>query len=389
TLGSGDSHPFVATLNARLAELARQGAITFEGPDGDPATYGEATRRAVASFQEAHGLVSTGVLDLPTWEAVQAVQAPPSPPSAPPVAQLEVAVPDGGTPRVRTMAAGGDGQPAVYLTFDDGPHPTYTPQVLDTLARHGVVGTFFVLGQQAERYPDLVRRAASAGHYVANHTYDHHTLQGAGLQQFMHEVQGTRDILVRIAGDVFTLDHDVRYLRPPYGATDGNTRQLAAQLGYSVVLWDIDPQDWRRPGAGQISSHILSHVRPGAIVLMHDGGGDRSQTVAALDTVLSELKNRGYTFRNVFEMSRAQPPAPSPAPGGGAGAGAVVSGTGGQGVNLRASPGLRAPVIKGLPEGAPLTLLGGDASGDGLTWRHVRDAQGAEGWVAAQFVSPR
>ena len=85
-------------------------------------------------------------------------------------------------------------------------------------------------------------------------------------------------------------------LRPPYGALDAATRSLAAELGKEIVLWNVDPQDWRRPGAAQIAQHLLTHVRPGAILLMHDGGGDRSQTVEALGVVLSELTGRGYTF---------------------------------------------------------------------------------------------
>jgi peptidoglycan/xylan/chitin deacetylase (PgdA/CDA1 family) len=89
-------------------------------------------------------------------------------------------------------------------------------------------------------------------------------------------------------------------LRPPYGATDANTRQYAADAGYAVVLWDIDPQDWRRPGAKVIADHVVREAYPGAIVLMHDGGGDRAQSVAALETILRELSQKGYVFRNVY-----------------------------------------------------------------------------------------
>jgi peptidoglycan/xylan/chitin deacetylase (PgdA/CDA1 family) len=92
----------------------------------------------------------------------------------------------------------------------------------------------------------------------------------------------------------------VKYLRPPYGATDQNTLSYADALGYAVVLWDIDPQDWRRPGADVIANHIISSVYPGAIVLSHDGGGDRTQTVEAYRTVLAQLSSQGYVFRNIF-----------------------------------------------------------------------------------------
>ena len=88
-------------------------------------------------------------------------------------------------------------------------------------------------------------------------------------------------------------------LRPPYGAVDERTAPLAAELGKALVMWDVDPQDWRQPGAEQISSYVLSHASPGAIILMHDGGGGRSQTVAALETVLAKLSSRGYEFRGI------------------------------------------------------------------------------------------
>jgi peptidoglycan/xylan/chitin deacetylase (PgdA/CDA1 family) len=102
-----------------------------------------------------------------------------------------------------------------------------------------------------------------------------------------------------VADDLFTLDMDVRYLRPPYGATDANSRQYAAERGYAIALWDIDPLDWRRPGAEVISGHIVGSIYPGAIVLMHDGGGERAQTVEALEMALRAQFAQGYVFRNL------------------------------------------------------------------------------------------
>ena len=192
-----------------------------------------------------------------------------------------------------------DGKPIVYLTFDDGPS-AFTQQILDLMAQYDGECTFFVLGNLVKSNRDLVRAAASAGHYIANHTNSHISLSGVTLEQFMVEIEETRQAILEVAVDVFTLDKDVKYLRPPYGATDANTRNYANSLGYAVVLWDIDPQDWRRPGADVIASHIINSVYPGAIVLMHDGGGERSQTVAALERVLRELSGQGYVFKNVF-----------------------------------------------------------------------------------------
>ncbi len=192
-----------------------------------------------------------------------------------------------------------DGSPVVYLTFDDGPS-AFTSKFLELLARHHARGTFFVIGGNAKSHPDLVRAAATAGHYVGNHTYTHISLQNVSHETFINEAEMTRQTLLNEARDLFTLDGDVRYLRPPYGATDSHTRGYAAELGYQVTMWDIDPMDWRRPGIEAISSHILRSVFPGAIVLMHDGGGDRSQSAEALEIVLRELSARGFKFYTIF-----------------------------------------------------------------------------------------
>jgi peptidoglycan/xylan/chitin deacetylase (PgdA/CDA1 family) len=192
-----------------------------------------------------------------------------------------------------------DGSPVAYLTFDDGPS-AFTSKFLELLARYRARGTFFVIGSSAKARPDLVRAAANAGHYVGNHTYTHISLQNVSREVFINESELTRKMLLTEAKDLFTLDGDVRYLRPPYGATDSHTRGYAADLGYQVTMWDIDPMDWRRPGVEAVSSHILRNVFPGAIVLMHDGGGDRSQSAEALDTILRELSARGFKFYNIF-----------------------------------------------------------------------------------------
>jgi peptidoglycan/xylan/chitin deacetylase (PgdA/CDA1 family) len=210
------------------------------------------------------------------------------------------AAPGAGVPDLSALPTHiAEDKPLVYFTFDDGPSG-YTQQMIDVLTKYGATGTFFVLGKAAKANPDLIRAEAEAGHYVANHTYSHPSLEGVSQEQFLDEVETTRQIILDAALDLFTLDKDVRYLRPPYGATDANTRQYAADAGYAVVLWDIDPQDWRRPGAKVIADHIVRSVYPGAIVLMHDGGGDRSQSVAALDTALQQLSAQGYEFRNIF-----------------------------------------------------------------------------------------
>ena len=184
----------------------------------------------------------------------------------------------------------GSARPVVHLTFDDGPQPQWTPQILAVLARYHARATFFVLGQQAQRYPGLIQAIVSGGHTVANHTFSHASLRGIGRDLFVSEVQRTQVVLRGIG---------TACLRPPYGAIDGAGRGYAAELGYRIVLWDVDPRDWTRPGSALIAAHVLQRVRPGSIVLLHDGGGSRAQTVAALDTILRQLTARGYSFAPV------------------------------------------------------------------------------------------
>jgi peptidoglycan/xylan/chitin deacetylase (PgdA/CDA1 family)/heat shock protein HslJ len=181
----------------------------------------------------------------------------------------------------------------VYLTFDDGPtDPHWTPQVLEVLARHDAKATFFVLGQLAKRYPELIQTQVDAGHSVANHTFDHRTLDGIGREAFFKELEDTEAALGGLGS---------KCVRPPYGATDAYTRAYAAELGYALVMWNIDTEDWRRPGVDAIVSGVLTDVYPGAILLMHDGGGDRAQTVQALDTILEALGQQGYVFEVVCQ----------------------------------------------------------------------------------------
>jgi peptidoglycan/xylan/chitin deacetylase (PgdA/CDA1 family) len=293
TIGAGERHPLVRELHQRLAAIDYLG---FTDPGDD--LFTEATRKAVVAFQESQGLLPNGEVNPATWVLLANPQQPvPTPTPLPPSAEggLRPGVPDIDSLLTHTD----EGQPILYLTFDDGPSG-FSQQVIDLLANYDAQGTFFVLGQAAKSKPDLIRAMAQGGHYVANHTYSHPSLEGVSQEAFLKEVEDTRQIILDIALDLFTLDRDVRYLRPPYGALDASSRQYAADAGYAVVLWDIDPQDWRRPGAKVLADHVVREAYPWAIVLMHDGGGDRAQSVAALETILRQLSQQGYVFRNVY-----------------------------------------------------------------------------------------
>jgi peptidoglycan/xylan/chitin deacetylase (PgdA/CDA1 family) len=193
------------------------------------------------------------------------------------------------------------GQPILYLTFDDGPSSALTPQIVELLGQYGAKATFFVIGVHVRRAPAALRPVAEAGHTIANHTLAHKSLAGTSRAAFAKELQDTETIVQRAVGDLLPPDHLMRFLRPPGGATDANTAAYAAELGYQVAAWDIDPKDWRRPGAAAIASHVLRRAFPGAVVVLHDGGGGSQQTVTALGAILAELSAQGYVFRGLNE----------------------------------------------------------------------------------------
>lgn len=189
------------------------------------------------------------------------------------------------------------GQPILYLTFDDGPSPVWTPQIVELLDRYDARATFFVIGVHVRRAAASLRPVAEAGHTIANHTLSHKSLAGRSQEAFAQELLATEEIVAAAVGDLLPDDFALAYLRPPGGGVDANTGPYAADLGYKVVGWDIDPKDWRRPGADAIASHVIQRAFPGAIVVLHDGGGGNQQTVAAVETILEELSGQGYVFR--------------------------------------------------------------------------------------------
>lgn len=190
-------------------------------------------------------------------------------------------------PRPVTPDDDGD---VVYLTFDDGPHPDYTPQVLDVLARYDARATFFVVGSLAQAYPDIIQRIAAEGHTIANHTWRHEDLAGLSRAAFDETISRTQAVL----GDLAT-----PCLRPPYGSIDAFTREWASDHGLSLLTWDASPSDWLRPPAEEIADYIVQWARPGVVLLMHDGGGDRSTTVQGLDMALERLADRDLRYEPV------------------------------------------------------------------------------------------
>ncbi|MBL7253502.1 polysaccharide deacetylase family protein [Paractinoplanes lichenicola] len=193
----------------------------------------------------------------------------------------------------RYVVPTGRGAKVVALTLDDGPHPAYTPQVLKLLRKHHVKATFFVIGQQAAAHPDLVRAIAADGHTIGTHTWSHVDLKKQSAGRVKTEVGRTVDTVAATTGRIPGL------FRAPYGSWSPTVFQVCATLGQTSIAWDVDPRDWDNPGAGRIRSKILDQVGNRSIVLTHDGGGDRSQTVQALRGVVPVLLDSGYRFVGV------------------------------------------------------------------------------------------
>lgn len=183
----------------------------------------------------------------------------------------------------------------LYLSFDDGPHGTWTPQILQVLQQNNAKATFFQIGQQVPALGNIVKEQLSAGMSIGNHTWNHTSLAGMAKSNFDAQVTRTESVQREQGAYAQAGPH---CLRPPYGATDGNTRTWAQALGFQVMLWNVDPQDWALPGTQQIVNTILQNARPGALVLSHDGGGNRSQTVDAYRIALPQLAAQGYRFES-------------------------------------------------------------------------------------------
>lgn len=183
---------------------------------------------------------------------------------------------------------GADKKSAIALTFDDGPDPIYTPQILAILARYKAKATFFWTGRNMGRYPKIVAAARAAGHSIQNHTDNHQNLGRSGFAGQEAAIVGALREIRRQKLPFPT------WMRPPYGSFNPWTITIARKHGMRTILWTVDPTDYRRPDALPLARRVLAAVRPGAVVLLHDGGGPRVGTVGALPIILDALLKRGY-----------------------------------------------------------------------------------------------
>jgi peptidoglycan-N-acetylglucosamine deacetylase len=180
----------------------------------------------------------------------------------------------------------------IALTFDDGPS-IYTPQVLAVLNHYGVHATFFEIGRQVAPLAATSRSIIRAGDVIGDHTWSHPVLTTANVAG---QITPTQRAIRMATGFVPCL------LRPPYGIAPPGVVAIARSLGLITIQWDVDPTDWSRPGAAVIAQRVLAAVHPGAIVIMHDGGGDRDETVSALQTIVPTLIDRGYHLVTVPQL---------------------------------------------------------------------------------------
>ncbi|MFJ1678063.1 polysaccharide deacetylase family protein [Streptomyces sp. NPDC088251] len=177
---------------------------------------------------------------------------------------------------------------AMVLTFDDGPDPLYTPRILATLRKYDVRAMFFVCGGMADENPDLVRAIAGDGHTIGNHSWTHPLVTRLSRAGVRDELGTTSEVIEKITGT------PPFWYRAPYGAWNRNSFEIGAELGMEPMAWTLDTLDWTEPGAGTIVRRVRKGAAPGVVVLSHDAGGNRSQSVSALRRYLPELLDEGY-----------------------------------------------------------------------------------------------
>ncbi|HAE85739.1 MAG TPA: hypothetical protein DCG78_04430 [Anaerolineaceae bacterium] len=244
-----------------------------------------------------------GITAQPAMAVSVAQAAPPaSQPQDPGRTQQFIQLASGWT---QAGSAGGEaqltGEPnpdlVVYLTFDDGPDPKWTPQVLALLEQYHARATFFEIGYNVKKYPDITLQVAQAGHTFGIHGFNHLDSTKLEYEVFYSEIVDNYSIIA----DVFSIDSSLinsltPCFRPPYRAIDKTVINWVEGIGYELSLWDIDTEDWNNKTPEEIFSTVIIAIQPYSVILMHDGGGDRSNTLLGLALVLHELTLRGYTF---------------------------------------------------------------------------------------------
>ncbi len=184
----------------------------------------------------------------------------------------------------------------IALTFDDGPHPKKTEKILEVLEKYGVKATFFVIGENAKLYPEVLKKVKDAGHDIGNHTYSHKSINKMSYDSLLESVRKCNRTIFEITGE------RPMFFRPPEGyVNDGIAQQLYSE-GYDVILWRVDTYDWRGRSAQEIYSTVMRNVKCGDIILMHDFISGESHTAQALDLLIPKLQAQGYEFVTVSDI---------------------------------------------------------------------------------------
>ncbi|SHG47393.1 Peptidoglycan/xylan/chitin deacetylase, PgdA/CDA1 family [Thermosyntropha lipolytica DSM 11003] len=193
-------------------------------------------------------------------------------------------------------------QKILALTFDDGPHPANTPLVLDLLQKHQSQATFFVLGQYAEKYPEIIKRMAKEGHEIGNHSFSHPDFNRESRFSIQEEIKKTNQIVYNLTGT------KPRFFRPPGGYLSYEMVDLVVEEKMIIGYWSYiqDPKDWQGKKAEDIAHYIIKHARPGQIIILHDGGPNGKETALSLDIFIPELKQQGYRFVTLTQLVNAE-----------------------------------------------------------------------------------
>lgn len=200
--------------------------------------------------------------------------------------------------RYRKLMHGDKGRKWIALTFDDGPHPQYTPRILSILKEHHVRATFFVVGKMAEKHPDLLRQQMEDGHSIGNHTYHHVNLTRIPPTDVAAEIKACGEVIQSITGKAPHL------FRPPGGDYDRNVAEVAEALGYWIVLWTDDPGDYAKPPEKELRQKLFSRLGNGGIILLHDG---IAETLDLLPDLIGYLKSQGYELVTIDDMLSTTP----------------------------------------------------------------------------------
>ncbi|MBR8838919.1 MAG: polysaccharide deacetylase family protein [Stigonema ocellatum SAG 48.90 = DSM 106950] len=190
-------------------------------------------------------------------------------------------------------------QKVIALSFDDGPWPQSTTKVLDILKKENIKATFFQIGQNLKNYPDLAKRVVAEGHILGNHTW-HHWYHHLNPQAAAFEIESTTNLIYQTTGVKTNL------FRPPGGIMSNGVYDYAKNKKYATIMWSSDSVDYSRPSVSRLIHNVMREAKPGGIVLMHDGGGDRSHTVEALPQIISNFRKQGYRFVTIPELLEMQ-----------------------------------------------------------------------------------